>query len=116
MPTRERTDAAFAFLTTYVKRHPSATYQDAADAASAAGHRVFPIQFTRAVSAVSGPKPAPKKRVAAPKPPRRAALKATLVVRNAKDLATWSEIVSRINVGARAEIKGNGERWQIVVR
>lgn len=119
MHKRERTDAATAFLLAFVKRHPRASYQDAADAALAAGHRVFPIQFARAVATLGAPAAAGQKRAKVkplPKAKKRAALKATVVVRDAKDLATWSDIVSRINLGASAEIKGNGERWQIVVR
>lgn len=116
MPTRAQTDAAFACLLAYVKRHPRASYQEAADAAAAAGHRVFPIQFTRARAAIAAPGRRVSNRETKPKLQKRTPRKALLVIRNAADLATWSEIVARINTGARAELKGNGERWQIVVR
>ena len=54
MPTRAQTDAAFACLLAYVKRHPRASYQEAADAAAAAGQSASSRARTRLPAEAEG--------------------------------------------------------------
>ena len=124
---------AFAFLFAFMKRRPKAVYADAAAAAQAAGHKIFPIMWGRA-QVLLGRATAKKKSTA--KAP--AAQKATSTgkrrvgrPRGSKNVVKskggfsipvdddavhqMSELVEALNSGGKAMLRYDGKSWVLAV-
>jgi len=129
---------AFAFLMSFMKRRPKAAYADAAAAAKAAGHTIYPIMWGRAQlllgrtklkkkgaakkatarrSTNGRRKAGPKKRLGRPPGSRnapKAAGEFSIPVAD-DDIQNMSNLVEALNAGGRAVLRFDGDTWMLAV-
>ena len=119
----------FEFLLAFMKKRPKAIYADAAAAATAAGHTIFPIMWGRAQALLGRvkikPRGAPKTtaspatKAERPDPvarvgrPRKLAVTGGPVRVADEDLHRVSALVSALHSGKKAVLRFDGQGWEL---